>query len=437
MAMKTRRPKGSGSIRNRGTDRHPRWFASYPVVVPTYRCVLADGTVLVDHTTEDKARRRQRMRGGRVETDGERRAQVSRGPFKRKVDAESWLRDELARVREGRPTNPERRNVKVGTVLDEWFAVRRHGLAATTEGAYESIIRDRLRPALGSVKLADLRPAQVARMLDDLRQPGSNRRGVARNRGLSETSLQHTFGVLRTAIQWAVKQRLVAHNVCDDVDRPQRQRTEMRIWTSDQLARFLDHVREDPLYPLWRLASHTGMRRSELLGLRWSDVDLEAARVSVARARVRVRDGMHEAASTKTGKSRVVDLDEVTVAVLRRWRTAQKAEKVAWGPAYVQSGLVFTREDGTGVHADHVQQRFERLVRAADAPTIRFHDLRHTHASLLLAAGTPVLDVSKRIGHASAAMTLNVYGHVVPGQGQKAATTFANLVDGAGVIVAR
>lgn len=102
------------------------------------------------------------------------------------------------------------------------------------------------------------------------------------------------------------------------------------------------------------------------------------------------------------------------------------------GPAYVQSGLVFTREDGTGVHADHVQQRFERLVRAADAPTIRFHDLRHTHASLLLAAGTPVLDVSKRIGHASAAMTLNVYGHVVPGQGQKAATTFANLVDGAG-----
>jgi integrase len=94
--------------------------------------------------------------------------------------------------------------------------------------------------------------------------------------------------------------------------------------------------------------------------------------------------------------------------------------------------IVFTREDGTGVHADHVQQRFERLVRAAGVPVIRFHDLRHSHASLLLAAGTPVLDVSKRIGHASAAMTLNVYGHVVPGQGQKAATTFANLVDGAG-----
>jgi integrase len=432
MTMKTRRPKGSGSIRNRGTERQPRWFASYPVVVPTYRCVLSDGTVLVDHVAEDKARQRQRMRGGRVETDGERRAHVSRGPFSRKVDAESWLRDELARVREGRPTNPERRNVKVGTVLDEWFAVRRHSLAPTTQGVYEAIIRDRLHPALGSVKLADLRPAQVARMLDDLRQPGSNRRGAARDRGLSGTSLQHTFGVLRTAIAWAVKQRLVAHNVCDDVDRPQRQRVEMKIWTSAELAQFLDHVRDDRLYPMLRLASHTGMRRSELLGLRWSDVDLDAATVSISRARVRVRDGMHEASSTKTGKSRVVDIDPTTVAVLRHWATVQKQDRMRWGGAYQRTGLVFTREDGTGVHADHIQQRFERLVKAARLPTIRFHDLRHSHASLLLAAGVPVLDVSRRIGHASAAMTLNVYGHVVPGQGQRAATTFANLVDGAG-----
>jgi integrase len=438
MTTKTRRPKGSGSIRDRSGDpRRPRWFAEYPAVVSTYRCVLSDGTVLVDHTTEDKARRRQRMRGGRVETDGERRAHVSRGPFSRKADAETWLRDELARVREGRPTNPERRNVRVGTVLDEWFAVRRHSLAATTQGVYESIIRDRLRPAIGSVKLADLRPAQIARMLDDLRQPGSNRRGVARDRGLSETSIQHVFTVLRTALQWAVRQRLISHNPADDVDRPQRARTEMRIWTSDQLATFLDYVRDDRLYPLLRTAAMTGARRSELLGIRWSDVDLDAGTVSISRARVRVRDGMHEAPSTKTGKSRVVDVDPVTVSVLKRWRIDQIADRVHWGPAWQGSdnpedGYVFTRENGDPVHADHVQQRFERLVKAASVPVIRFHDLRHTHASLLLAAGTPVLDVAKRIGHASAAMTLNVYGHAVPGQGQKAATTFANLVDGAG-----
>jgi integrase len=249
---------------------------------------------------------------------------------------------------------------------------------------------------------------------------------------LSETSIQHVYTVLRTALQWAVKQRLIAYNPADDVDRPKRKATDMKIWTSDQLAQFLDHVRDDRLYPLWRLAAVTGMRRSEVLGLRWSDVDLDAATVSVARARVRVRSGMHEAARTKTGASRVVDLDPVTVAALKRWKAVQNEERLAWGAAYQPSGLVFTKEDGSGLHADHVQQRFGRLVKAAGVPTIRFHDLRHTHASLLLAAGTPVLDVSKRIGHASAAMTLNVYGHVVPGQGQKAAATFANLVDGAG-----
>lgn len=152
---------------------------------------------------------------------------------------------------------------------------------------------------------------------------------------------------------------------------------------------------------------------------------------AIPRARVRVRSGMHEAATTKTGKSRVVDLDPVTVAALKRWKAVQNEERLAWGAAYQPSGLVFTKEDGSGLHADHVQQRFGRLIAQAGMPTIRYHDLRHTHASLLLAAGTPVLDVSKRIGHASAAMTLNVYGHVVPGQGQKAAATFAALVDGA------
>jgi len=140
---------------------------------------------------------------------------------------------------------------------------------------------------------------------------------------------------------------------------------------------------------------------------------------------------MHEAARTKTrAGARVVDIDPATVAVIRRWAKAQKAVRLAWGPAYTDSGYVFTAEDGQALHADHVANRFARLVKAAGVPSIRFHDVRHTHASLLLARGTPVLDVSRRIGHASAAMTLDVYGHVVPGQGQRAAAAFADLVEG-------
>jgi hypothetical protein len=112
------------------------------------------------------------------------------------------------------------------------------------------------------------------------------------------------------------------------------------------------------------------------------------------------------------------------------WAEVQGEERALWGEAYVEGGYVFTREDGSPVHADHVAQRFERLVGRAGVPVIRFHDLRQTHASLLLAAGVPVLDLSRRIGHASAAVTLNVYAHVVLGQGQRAAALFAQVVDG-------
>ena len=389
---KTRRPKGAGSIRNRGTERAPRWFA--------YHYVVIDG----------------------------RRRQISEGPFSRKVDAEAWLRDELKLAREGRATVPKR--ITTAELLDDWLAVARRQLSPNTRAEYERVASKRLRPHIGDVKLTELRPPDIARMLDQLRQPGANRRGTTGDKGLSETSLQHTLGVLRTALAWAVRQRLISHNPADDIDRPQREAKEMRVWAADELARFLDHVADDRLHPLFRLAAFTGMRRSEVLGLRWSDVDLEAATVSVRRTRTRVAYEMHEAARTKTrAGTRVVDIDPATVAVLRRWAKAQKAERLAWGPAYTDSGYVFSAEDGRAVHADHVANRFARLVKAAGVPPIRFHDLRHTHASLLLARGTPVLDVSRRIGHASAAMTLDVYGHVVPGQGQRAAAAFADLVE--------
>ena len=132
---------------------------------------------------------------------------------------------------------------------------------------------------------------------------------------------------------------------------------------------------------------------------------------------------------TGTGR-RSVDLDAATVAVLRRWRTRRLADQLAWGAAYQRSEHVFTREDGSPVHADHLAQRFERLVRSPGVPRVRFHDLRHTHATLLLKARVPVKVVSERLGHAGPAFTMNVYQHVLPGMQAEAAATFAALIDG-------
>jgi integrase len=145
------------------------------------------------------------------------------------------------------------------------------------------------------------------------------------------------------------------------------------------------------LAPLLRLASHTGARRSELLGLRWSHVDLAAATISIARRRTPVGYTMVERAGTETAAgARVIDIDPDTVTALRLWRKAQAAEQAAWGEAYVDTGSVFTDEAGQPLNADHVANRFDRLVRTASMTTIRFHDLRHTHATLLLKADVSV-----------------------------------------------
>lgn len=389
-----RRPKGSGGIRNRGTERNPRWVAYYRV-------------------PDERGKRRE----------------VSKA-FTKKADAEKWLGDELQRLREGRPTLPSK--ITVGELVDEWLEARRPNLEPNTFAEYERIAEHRIKPHVGRYRVRDLRPAHVARMFAALRQPGSNRRGKGGG-GLSETSLQHTHSTLRSALDYAIRQRIITHNVMGDVERPRRGATEMRFWSAAELATFLADTEGDRLHPLFRLASHTGCRRSELLGLRWPQLDLDAGTLSVTRRRTRVGYRMTERAGTKTrAGARTIDLDPETVEVLKRWREAQAAERSAWGLAYVDSGYVFAAENGEPVHADHVAQRFERRMARAQVPAIRFHDLRHTHATLLLKAGVPVHVVAQRLGHASPALTLSIYSHVLPRQQLEAATAFAQLVETAG-----
>lgn len=354
------------------------------------------------------------------------RVQRSKGPFRRKSDAEAWLRDELRRAEEGRGTLPHR--LTVGDALDRWLSAVEPRVVSSTFSEYQRQVEQRIKPSLGALMLDELRPDHIVGMLDDLRRPGADRRSRTA-RGLSETSLQHTLSTLRTALDWGVRHRLVGYNQAKDVDRPQRNDVEMKVWTSDELGDFLSFVGGKRFYALLRVAAFTGMRRSELLGLKWRDVDLDAAVLRVRRVRYRNGYQMVEEERTKSRRGRrVIDLDPTTVNVLRQWRRLQEEEREAWGIAYVDSGMVFTAEDGQAFHADRVAQAFDRYVRAAPVPVIRFHDLRHTHASLLLAQRVPLVDVAYRLGDAPETI-LSTYAHFIPGQGQAMASAFANLVD--------
>jgi integrase len=206
----------------------------------------------------------------------------------------------------------------------------------------------------------------------------------------------------------------------------------MRVWTPQQLRAFLAHVRTDRLYAVWLLVATTGMRRGELAGLRWADVDLTAGRVSPRQPRVVVNYAV-EVSEPKTAKGRrVLALDAVTVAALREHQARQAAERAMVGAGWQDTGLVFTHLDGRPLHPDLISDWFERLARAASLPRIRLHDVRHSYASAALAAGIPAKVISERLGHATIQITLDTYSHVLPGLDAQAAETVARLILGDG-----
>jgi integrase len=203
----------------------------------------------------------------------------------------------------------------------------------------------------------------------------------------------------------------------------------MKTWSRDELARFLAIVREDPRFALWRLAATTGLRRGEVLGLRWHDVELEAGRLRVTQQRVRGANGLGYGPPKTAKGRRSVALDPATAAAVRAHRVRQAEERLAFGPGYEDADLVFARADGSPEDPDGISSIFARLVRLAGLPRIRFHDLRHTHATLALAAGIHPKVVQERLGHSSITVTLDTYSHAIPAMQEDAAARVAALVD--------
>jgi Phage integrase family len=221
----------------------------------------------------------------------------------------------------------------------------------------------------------------------------------------------------------------VGRNVAELAEWPRYRRPRVRPWQPAAFAAFLDQIDRERLAPLFHLAGHAGLRRGELCGLRWQDLDLDA-RVLVVRQQVvqvghRVVVGKPKTAS---GEDRPVDLDAGTVGVLRGWRRRQAAERLRAGPAWRDSGLVFTRPDGSGWHPQQVTKRFRQLATAAGLPGCRLHDLRHLSASLQLAAGVDIAVVSKRLGHSALSFTCDTYCHLIGKAGRQAADKTAVLV---------
>ncbi|WLP89949.1 tyrosine-type recombinase/integrase [Gordonia sp. NB41Y] len=205
-------------------------------------------------------------------------------------------------------------------------------------------------------------------------------------------------------------QGIVVRNVAEYVERPKAETREMAAWAQDQAEAFRVHVENERRYALWLLTLY-GLRRSEVLGLRWNAIDFDAGTVAIVAGRVVVPGGTVEGDPKSARSRRVLPMPSDVIAALRSFKAAQAAERLVMGSGWTDTGLVAVNADGSPIRPETYSAEFRRMVKVAGLPRIRLHDVRHTSVSLMMARGVPVLDVAKWHGH-DPAMTLRVYGHV-------------------------
>ncbi len=303
-------------------------------------------------------------------------------------------------------------------IVDRWLPLITKRAAATTIVSYQSILKHHVLPTIGGIRLHELNASHLDSLYTEL-LVGGRRDGKG---GLHPRTVGNVHLLIHLAIADAQRAGVVRVNVADAAHPPRRtstRSTTIRAWEAENLAAFLDRVKGDHLEAAWHLAALTGMRRGEIAGLRWSNVDLKRRQLRVYESRTRV--GTEIIATTpKSGRSRLVDLDPATARMLRSHRARQVVGNV--------ENIVFAYPDGRALRPDYLSERFLRLVAKTDLPRIRLHDLRHTHATMALRAGVPVHVVAERLGHANSSMTLAVYAHVLPGQQAQAANRIADLL---------
>jgi integrase len=335
---------------------------------------------------------------------------TANGPKRRTVYGKTRKEaaDKLAKVLSDRTEgiDYDDQNMTVGEYLEVWLKSSVRGsVRQSTYDRDTSLVNNHLRPALGGIKLKKLSAAHV--------------QGLYRDRldhGLSPSTVHKMHAILHKALSQALKWHMVPRNVTEAVSPPRPTPKEMRPLTSQEACRLLQEARGNRLEALYVLAVTTGMRQGELLALRWQDVDIENGVVSVRRTLTRNGGGI-EMGEPKTKKSRrSIRLTPRAVEALESHLERQLRDMGILGDRYEDRGLLFTTGTGGPINPSNLRQKsFARLPKEAGLPHIRFHDLRHTCATLLFAQGTHPKYVQELLGHATIAITLDTYSDVIPG----------------------
>ena len=362
--------------------------------------------------------------GGRLIETEERRRQTKAG-FATSKEAQAAMNKILVAIDEKTYVPPAKLTLRE-YLKSEWLPAIEATVRPSTYRSYKQHVECHVCPHLGSVQLQKLSGSQINALYAKLALSGK-KDGKS---GLAPLSIRHVHAVLHRALKDAVRWERLSRSPIEAADPPSIRgdgTRELKTWSAEQLKAFLESTQGERLSPLWHLLAMTGMRRGEVLGLRWEDVDLEAGRLSVRRALI-PNGATVVVSEPKTARGRrSVALDPETVEVLKS-QAARQLEDQATAKSWTDSGLVFTKENGEAWHPEVVSRFFRQAVKRSRLPRIRLHDLRHTHATLALRAGIHPKVVSERLGHATISITLDTYSHAIPAMQEEAAARIAELV---------
>lgn len=321
--------------------------------------------------------------------DSKRQYKWRRG-FRTPVEAEKVLGEMLRELDAGNLAPA--RKITVSEFIAHWLDTMEHKVRPSTFASYKWYSGKHFTPNLGTLQLGSLTAEMLTRLYARLSRDG-----------LSPKTIRNLHGVISRALRDAVAWKYIPRNVAAEVTLPKRETPELQAWSPEELRAFLDHVRDDWLYPLWHLAVFTGMRRGELIGLRWADLDLDAGRLTIRKAK------------TSAG-NRTIALDPTTVEALREH------------PRY--GAHVFMWPEGREIDPNLITKWFRKHMKAAGLPPIRLHDLRASYITAAIETGVPPQVIAARVGHANTSITMNIYARVIGGADEDAATRVAAAILG-------
>ncbi len=336
------------------------------------------------------------------------------------------------------------KKVSVAEWIEHWITeIMMHSLRKTTYQTYLSLFKTHIKLGFGGILLQKLSSADIQKLYNKLTKEGKRiqvkkqKKGKDASpppepQGLSPKTIRQVHQIVRGSLNKAVQDGLIVRNPALSVKLPRLAKNEQPVnaWSEDEIKKLLVDIREDRMRYAYMLELKTGIRRGELLGLKWDSIDWDNQTVNIKQTLV-YANGEIYFSEPKTAKGRrILEVEPEVLADLKRQKAQQAEERLKAGPLWQDNNLVFTKEDGAPINPNVFSRRFRRLLDRMGIKDKRFHDLRHTFASLLILAGEDILRVSEFLGHAKPGFTLNTYSHVLPGKKRDTAKKINNIIEG-------